>query len=75
MVELVEQPQARGRVGALDASITATFDWASFLALLETIGDADQSIAVRSIDVVDEDGAQRMSLVVTVPVIETERAP
>lgn len=74
-VELVEQAQTRGRVGAIEASITASFDWTSFLALLDAISEADLSIAVRSVDVADEEGAQRLTLVVSVPVIETGDAP
>jgi hypothetical protein len=74
-VVLVEQSAARGRVGALEASIAADFDWASFLALLEAFEASELSIAVRSIDVSDGGGAQQMTLVVAVPVINGEEAP
>lgn len=74
-VGLIEQTAARGRVGALEASITADFDWRSFLALLEAFETSELSIAVRSIDVGEGDGAQRMTLVVAAPVVNGEDTP
>lgn len=71
-VALVEQTATRGRVGALEASITADFAWASFLALLEALETSELSIAVRSVDVSEGSGAQQMTLVVALPVINGE---
>ena len=52
--------------------MVANFDWTSFLALLEAFKDSDLSFAVRSIDVSEEEGAQRMALVVSVPLINED---
>lgn len=72
---LVESEPQRGRASALYASIDASFDWASFLNLLEAFEAAELSYTVRSIDVSEGDGAQRMTLVVSIPVINGEDAP
>lgn len=72
---LVESEPQRGRASALYASIDANFDWSSFLTLLETFEASELSYTVRSIDVSEGDGAQRMTLVVSVPVINGEDAP
>lgn len=75
-VALVDQTQMRGRVGVLDASITADFSWGAFLALLESFEASELSFVVRSIDVSEGDGGQqRMTLVVGVPVIEGADTP
>lgn len=69
-ITLIEQTPRPGRAGTLEASMSAEFDWASFLALLEAFETSDLSFAVRSIDVSEEEGAQRMTLVIAVPLIE-----
>lgn len=74
-VALVEQPAQRGRVGVIEASISADFDWGSFLALLEAFEASELSYSVRSIDVSEGDGVQGMALIVAVPVIATGEAP
>lgn len=74
-VDLVEQAPPRGRVGALEASISADFDWGAFLAFLEALESSELSFALRSIDVSEAEGAQRMTLVVSAPVISSERTP
>lgn len=66
---LVEQTPSDGQVGVIEASISASFNWGTFIALLNALGEADLSIDVRSIDVTDDEGAQRMTLVVGVPII------
>lgn len=71
---LVETEPARGRVSVLQASIDASFDWGSFLALLEELEAAELSYVVRSVDVSEGEGAQRITLVVYVPVINGEDA-
>lgn len=71
-VTLLEQAPSPGHVDTLEASVSAVFDWTSFLALLEAFEAADLSFAVRSIDVSDEDGAQRLTLVVAVPIISAD---
>jgi hypothetical protein len=74
-VALVDQTQMRGRVGVLEASISADFSWAAFLALLQLFEASELSFSVRSIDVSEGDGQQRMTLVVGVPVIEGADTP
>jgi hypothetical protein len=71
-ITLLEQAPSSGRVGALEASVSAVFDWASLLALLEAFEAADLSFTVRSIDVADEDGGQHLTLVVAVPIISAD---
>lgn len=71
---LVEAEPQRGRVSALYASVEANFDWGSFLSLLEAFEAAELSYVVRSIDISEGDGVQRMTLVVSVPVINGEDA-
>lgn len=73
-VALVETEPQQGRAGTLDASIIAGFDWGSFLALLEAFETADLSFAVRSVDVSEDAGAQHMTLIVSVPVIDGDEA-
>jgi hypothetical protein len=73
-VTLLEQTSARGRVGALEASISAEFDWSAFLAFLEALESSELSYAVRSIDISEGDSAQRMTLVVSAPLIDGENA-
>lgn len=75
VVALVEQPPPQDRVATIEASISGSFDWGSFLGLLEAVGDSDLSIVVRSVDVSDEADAQRMTVVLSVPVIEAEARP
>ncbi len=72
---LVESEPQRGRASALHASIDANFDWGSFLTLLEAFEAAELSYVVRSMDISEGDGVQRMTLVVSVPVINEEQAP
>ncbi len=71
-ITLVEQTQQQGRIGRLEASVAADFDWGSFLALLEAFEASDLSFAVRSIDVSEAEGAQRLTFVVSVPLINTD---
>ncbi len=72
-IALIEQAPQQGRIGRLEASVTADFDWGSFLALLEAFEASDLSFAVRSIDVgEEEEGAQRLTFVVSVPLINTD---
>ena len=68
-VALVEQPAAEGQVGAIEASISADFDWTSFLAFLDALEESELSFTIRSIDVAEEAGAQRIALIITVPTI------
>lgn len=68
-VALVERPASQGQIGAIEASITADFDWASFLAFLEALEGAEFNYAVRSIDVAEEAEAQRVALIIIVPTI------
>ena len=68
-VALVEQPAAQGQIGAIEASVTADFDWSSFMAFLESLEGAEANFAVRSIDVAEEADAQRIALIVTMPTI------
>jgi hypothetical protein len=74
-VALVEQTTMRGRAGMLEASISADFDWSAFLALLESLQSSELSFSVRSIDVAEGEGQQRMTLVVAVPVIDGAQTP
>ena len=74
-VELVEQGRPEGRVGSIEASISATFEWASFLALLEALEGSEFSLTVRSIDVTEGGDAQRVTIVVSAPVISPSEAP
>jgi len=71
-VTLLEAPAARGQVGAIEASVQASFDWASFLALLEALETAELSVSVRSIDVSENEGAQSLAMVFSVPAIESD---
>ena len=68
-VTLIEETPTRGRVSSLQASLSASFDWRNFLAFLEVIESSELSLSVRSIDVSEEDGTQRMTLVVAAPLI------
>ena len=74
-ITLIEQEQPDGRVGSLQASVSAGFDWNSFLALLEAFEASDLSFAVRSIDVSEEEGAQRLTMVIAAPLIRVEETP
>jgi hypothetical protein len=74
-VALLEPIGAQGRVGLQPASLSATFDWAAMIALLEALESAERSYGVQSIDVVEEDGAQRLSLAIGVPVLHESGAP
>ena len=65
----LEQPAAQGQIGAIEASVTADFDWSSFMAFLESLEGAEANFAVRSIDVAEEADAQRIALIVTMPTI------
>lgn len=74
-VALVEQPAAQGQVGAIEVSINAEFNWASLLAFLEALENSELNYAVRSIDVAEDEGAQRIALAVSVPTIGVEQTP
>ncbi|MEQ1490285.1 MAG: hypothetical protein ABL932_07010 [Terricaulis sp.] len=69
---LVEQPAAQGQVGAIGVSINAEFNWASFLAFLEALQSSDLNYTIRSIDVAESEGVQRMALSISVPTIRAE---
>lgn len=69
-----EQGEARGRVAPLSIAVSADFDWTSFLAFLEAIEGSELSFAVQSIDVSEEEGAQRLALVLSVPLINSGEA-
>lgn len=69
-VALMQAPPARGQVGAVEVSVAAAFDWASFLALLETLEASDLSVSIRSVDVSEAEGAQSLALVLSAPVIQ-----
>ena len=71
-ITLIEQEAQQGRVGNLQFSVVAGFDWNSFLALLEAFEDSDLSFSVRSVDVSEDEGAQRLALVVAAPVIRAD---
>lgn len=68
-IALVERPATQGQIGAIEVSITADFDWTSFLAFLEALEGEELNFAVQSIDVSEEAEAQRVALIVTVPTI------
>lgn len=74
-VALAEQTTASGRVGALQASISADFDWGAFIALLRELESSELSYVVRSIDVSEVEGVQRMTIEVLAPVVSGEDAP
>jgi hypothetical protein len=69
-----EQSEARGRVSTLAIAVSADFDWNSFLAFLEAIEGSELSFVVQSIDVSEEEGAQRLALVLAVPLINADEA-
>jgi len=69
---LVESQPTRGQVGTVDVSVTTDFDWRAFLSLLEAIEGSELNIGVRSIDVSESEGAQSLSLVMSVPVINAD---
>lgn len=74
-VALVEQPASQGQVGAIEVSINAEFDWAGLLAFLEALEGSELNYAVRSIDVAEDSGVQRIALAVSVPTINAEATP
>lgn len=74
-VALIEQPAAQRQVGAIAVSINAEFDWAGLLAFLEALEGAELNYTIRSIDVAEEEGAQRIALAVSVPTISAEATP
>lgn len=74
-VALVEQPAARGQVGAIEVSINAEFSWASLLAFLEALEGSELNYSIRSIDVAEDSGVQRIALAVSAPTISTEETP
>lgn len=68
-IALVRAENPRAQPRAIEASLTAAFDWASLLALLEGFENAELSFKVRSIDVTQDDSVGRLTLVVSVPLI------
>lgn len=72
-VALLEETESTGRVHAVNASISADFEWASFQALLEAFETNELSFAVTSVDVSEEGGAPRLNVLVTAPLIAAEQ--
>lgn len=74
-IALIETAEdQRGQVNPLLASISADFDWASFIGLLEAIEGSELSIAVRSVDVSETGEGQRVTITVAAPLITTREA-
>lgn len=67
-IAVIESAQG-ARVNAVNASIAADFDWASFLSLLEAFETSELSVTVTSVDVAETDAGQRVVLLVSAPLI------
>lgn len=65
----VRGEDSRDLVRATEVSLAATFDWASFLSLLEGFENAELSLKVRSVDVTQEGETQRLTLLVSAPLV------
>ncbi len=74
-ITLLEPSGGEGRVTLQPVAISAAFDWGSMIALLETLESTERSYAVQSIDVVGEEGAQQLTLVVAVPLLREIGSP
>lgn len=74
-VTLLESSGGEGRVTLQPVTISAAFDWGSMIALLEAMESTERSYAVQSIDVVGEEGAQQLTLVVALPLLRESGSP
>lgn len=72
-VALSASSQASSPVEMVSVVLSSDFDWSSFLSLLEALETSQLSVSATSLEVTEEEGAQRLTLVLAAPLVVVEQ--